>query len=92
MIIPSNRGNKTGISERRQSDQTKLLKSEEETKSIFQDTICFHPEDIRAYMYLIRPVDENYKLDNTVSHELGYISIYWKNYFGDPGVLKIGPF
>lgn len=43
-------------------------------------------------MYLIKPVDENYKLDNTVSHELGYISIVWKNYLGDPGLLKIGPF
>jgi hypothetical protein len=47
---------------------------------------------LRAYMYLIQPLDVNYKLDNSVSHELGYLTLHWKNYLGDPGVLKIGPF
>jgi hypothetical protein len=43
-------------------------------------------------MYLIKTIDENYKLDNSVSHELGYINIFWRNYFGDMGQLKCGPF
>lgn len=43
-------------------------------------------------MFLINTIDENYKLETSVSHELGSVSINWRNYFGDPGIFKFGPF
>lgn len=43
-------------------------------------------------MYLIKTIDPNYKLDNSKSHELGFIAILWRNYFGDQGILKVGPY
>jgi hypothetical protein len=68
--------------------------SKEEAKqpSLFTDSVVFQQHDARSYMFLIKTIDENYKLETAVSHELGCVSINWRNYFGDPGIFRLGPF
>ena len=68
------------VEEKKRPDQ----KTVEEVKtSLFTDSSVFQQLDIRSYMYLIKTIDPNYKLDNSKSHELGFITILWRNYFGD---------
>lgn len=51
----------------------------------------FSPGDIRSYLYLLKPSDENFKLDSTKDLNLGIVELTWRNYFGDSGQLEIGP-
>ena len=43
-------------------------------------------------MFLIKTIDENYRMNTSESFELGWISFAWRNYFGDPGLFKMGAF
>jgi hypothetical protein len=42
-------------------------------------------------MYWIKPKDENFKLDSSISLKLGSLHINWRNNMGDPGSLEVGP-
>lgn len=60
--------------------------------SLFKNTVVFHPEDTRSYLFSIEPKDTRFKVDKYESYGLGQLELRWQNYFGDPGLLKIGPF
>lgn len=61
-------------------------------QSLFELSPSFGPGDVRSYLYWLKPVDENFKLDTSKDLELGSLDLAWRSYFGDPGQLSIGPF
>ena len=59
------------------------------------DTNCvvFNPDEIRSFIYILQPKDpEKHKINKFKAEQLGQLEIKWYNYFGDPGLLKVGPF
>lgn len=60
--------------------------------AIFDQTAVFLPHDIRNYIFWIKPVNENQKIDNTKEINLGKLDLKWRNLFGDPGNLIVGPY
>ena len=59
---------------------------------MFDDSVCFHPEEVRSYLYKLKPVKPQFKIDNSKQHVLGQLVINWKNYFGDSGQLNLETF
>lgn len=47
---------------------------------------------MRAYLFQISPTNPDVKLNKFEVLNLGQLEVKWCNYFGDLGVLKIGPF
>ena len=64
----------------------------DEQESIFKDAIVFNPNEVRQYLFLVQPKEVSLKLSKFEQHHLGQLELRWVNYFGDPGLLKIGPF
>jgi len=50
------------------------------------------PKEVRSYVFLIKPKDPSIKLNKYETVNLGQLELRWLNYFGDPGVMKVGPF
>jgi len=61
-------------------------------KSVFANTVDMLPGDTRSFLFLIKPRDESIKLNKYETINLGQLELKWLNYFGDPGVMKVGPF
>ena len=49
------------------------------------------PDDVRSYLFCLRPKDVNFKLDPYKDLNLGSLVIIWRNYFGDAGQLELSP-
>lgn len=47
---------------------------------------------MRNYIFWLKPINENQKIDSTKEINLGKLDLHWRNYFGDPGSLCIGPY
>ena len=58
---------------------------------MFDKTVVFSSGELRSYLFLISAADGR-KLDSNIEITLGTLCLDWKNYFGDPGSLKVGPF
>ena len=61
-------------------------------KSVFSETTDMLPGDTRSYLFLISPREKDLKLNKYETLNLGQLELRWLNYFGDPGVMKVGPF
>ena len=53
------------------------------TVSLFDKTVEFSYEEVRNYLFWLKPIDPNIKLNNNDSHMLGTLEISWKSYLGD---------
>ncbi|CDW87010.1 UNKNOWN [Stylonychia lemnae] len=60
--------------------------------SIFNESIAFNPGEIRQYLFIIQHKDTAHKINKFEMYQLGQLELRWVNYFGDAGLLKIGPF
>ena len=61
---------------------------ESNIETVFDESVCFHPDEQRSYLYMLKPVIDK-KIVNSMEHVLGSIVITWKNYFGDHGQLEL---
>ena len=55
------------------------------------ETVCFSPDEIRSFIFMIEPKDSTKKINKFNEETLGYLELQWSNYFGDPGYMKVGP-
>ena len=52
-------------------DLNQIQKSSEEQKdnqeieTVFDDSVCFHPEEVRSYLYMLKPFKAGHKIDNS---------------------------
>ena len=76
-------------------DLNKIQKSNDkstdniELETVFDESVCFHPDEQRSYLFMLKTVKPSFKIVNHKSHMLGQIIIIWKNYFGDSGQLAL---
>ena len=56
---------------------------------LFEDTTVFSPEDIRYYLFWVKPKNDKDKIDSTRDINLGKLDIMWRNLYGDPGRIQI---
>ena len=54
--------------------------------------MSFHPEEVRSYLFMLKPVKPQFKIDNTKQHTLGTLHMVWKNYMGDHGQMQLDTF
>lgn len=71
---------------------TEQVGLEQNQLSIFGESVVFNPGEIRQYLFIIQNKDPSFKINKFETHVLGQLELRWVNYFGDPGLLKIGPF
>ena len=60
--------------------------------SLFGAAVSFQPGEERNYLFALKPSDSRKKLDTNAEIVIGNVDVVWKNYFGDSGSLKIGPY
>lgn len=56
---------------------------------LFVDTVCFNTEETRQYLYLLKPVKQSFRIDNSIQHRLGAVQVTWRNYMGDLGQCEL---
>ena len=35
-------------------------------EGLFDETVCFHTDDIRQYLFLLKPIKQSFRIDNSV--------------------------
>ena len=63
--------------------QTNEMPETNKAVSLFDKTVEFTYEEVRNYLFWLKPLDPNIKLNNNDSHVLGALEISWKSYLGD---------
>ena len=61
----------------------------QDAEGLFDDTVCFHQDEVRQYLYLLKPIKEHFRIDNSREHKLGVVNMTWRNYMGDQGMLEL---
>lgn len=59
-----------------------------EGNSIFDQSVVMKANDVRQYVFWLKPVSEQQKVDNTQDMPLGNLEVQWRNYFGDAGSAR----
>ncbi len=59
-----------------------------ELDDLVESTVVLKPGDVRSLLFLVKPINDAYKIKNTSDIELGSFELRWRNYFGAVGVLK----
>ena len=62
------------------------------SQSLFDSACVFATGEMRAYLFMLTCVDPTQKINPNAEINMGTLYLDWKNYFGDPGSLKIGPY
>ena len=73
-------------------NQVQGAKEGDEIQTVFDESVSFHPEEVRSYLYMLKPVKPQFKIDNTKQHNLGSLHMTWKNYMGDHGYVQLDTF
>lgn len=60
-----------------------------EADEFIESNASFQPGDVRNLLFLVKPINDAYKIQNTVDIELGSFELQWRNYFGVAGLLKL---
>ena len=69
------------------------LNEKADGQAILERSIVFNPEEIRSFIFILKPKDPKIlQINKFKSEQLGQLEINWYNYLGDPGILKVGPF
>ena len=58
-------------------------------EGLFDESVCFHQDEVRHYLFLLKPIKPKFRIDNTMQHRLGSVNIKWRNYMGDFGELEL---
>lgn len=61
-------------------------------QSLFDSAVVFATGEMRAFLFMLTSADPNVKINPNSEINMGTLYLDWKNYFGDPGSLKIGPY
>ncbi|KAI9312358.1 hypothetical protein BX666DRAFT_1825587, partial [Dichotomocladium elegans] len=64
-----------------------ILGDKEEGGSVFRDPFI-HPQDVRQYLYMLRPRDPTNDLIARTTNALGKLDIVWRSAMGDYGRLQ----
>lgn len=69
-------------------DPAQVIKAPEQISHIFGETNFLLPGDVRQYLYLLHPKDDESVANALTSHALGKLDIVWRFSFGETGRLQ----
>lgn len=52
-------------------------------EGLFDDAVCFHQDEVRQYLFYLKPIRPKFRIDNSLQHRLGTVVVAWRNYMGD---------
>ena len=44
---------------------------------------------MRQYLFLLKPINSQFRINNAIQHRLGSVVASWRNYLGDKGSLEL---
>jgi hypothetical protein len=62
------------------------------TMCLFDAAVVFATNEVRSYLFMLSSADPTKKIDTNAEIVMGTLQLDWKNYMGDPGTLKVGPY
>ena len=73
------------------------LNKKKSGESIYEDSVCFSPEEKRNYLFSIAPQIDPFAetakaLLKSIEFNCGNMELNWYNFLGDKGTLRVGPF
>ena len=57
--------------------------------TLFSECVSFQPDEVRSYLFVLKPIKETFKIEDTQEHTLGRLIVHWRNYFGDYGTYEL---
>ena len=47
--------------------------------TLFSECVSFQPEEVRSYLFVLKPINDSIKLEDTQEITLGRLVVHWRN-------------